>query len=97
MSPFRTFADIVKDFLKARKDPEALQVWVNTILGEPWEDPSERLDASSLSERAENYDGDTLPDGIRLLVAGVDVQDNRLELQVLGFGQGEECWTVQYD
>ena len=37
-SPWRKFADTVKDFLNSKKDTEKLKTWVNTALGETWEE-----------------------------------------------------------
>jgi phage terminase large subunit GpA-like protein len=96
LSPWLTLEKIVREFLNSRHDPESLKVWTNTVLGEPWEE-GESVDPGSMTNRGESYGPDDLPDGIRLLVAGVDVQSDRIEVQILGFGQGEECWAVGYD
>jgi phage terminase large subunit GpA-like protein len=96
LSPWLTLEEIVREFLAARNDPQLLQVWVNTVLGEPWEDAVEKVDGASLSNRGENYTPETIPDAALLLVAGIDVQINRLELQLLAFGANEECWVVDY-
>lgn len=97
LSPWLTLAKIVKEFLEARKDPDLLQVWTNTVLGEPWEEAAEAVEAASLISRGENYGVDTMPEGVRFLTAGVDIQVDRLELQVLGWGVRDECWVVDYE
>jgi len=96
ISPWLTLTDIVVEFLKAKDVPELLQVWVNTVLGEPFEDPAETVESSSLVSRGEQYGPELIPEGVKLLVAGVDVQGDRLECQVLGFGPREECWAIEY-
>ena len=44
--------------------------------------------------RRENY-GAELPEGVLLLTAAVDVQDNRLEYEICGWGMAEECWGIK--
>jgi phage terminase large subunit GpA-like protein len=97
LSPWLSLEDIVREFLTARNDPQLLQVWVNTVLGEPWESDVEKIESTGLIGRGENYTRDTIPDEAVVLVAGVDVQVNRIEVQVLAFGPNEECWVVAYD
>jgi phage terminase large subunit GpA-like protein len=97
LSPWLALEDIVREFLQARQDPQLLQVWVNTVLGEPWEGDVEEIEPTSLIGRGENYGPQSIPDTVYFLVAGVDVQVNRLECQVLGFGANEECWAIDYE
>jgi phage terminase large subunit GpA-like protein len=47
--------------------------------------------------RGENYGPQSIPDAVRLLTAGVDVQGDRLEVQITGFGAFEETWTVRHE
>jgi phage terminase large subunit GpA-like protein len=97
LSPWLSLADIVAEFLAARRDPALLQVWENTVLGEPHEPPQETIEGSSLPRRGENYGPASIPDAVQLLVAGVDVQVDRLEAQIVGFGAFEESWAVRYE
>ena len=66
---------------------------VNTRFGEPYSLDDNLADAMPLMKRREQY-GASLPEGVLLLTAGVDVQDNRLEYEVCGWGFGEECWGI---
>lgn len=93
-SPWLVLADAVEDFLAARKDPMRLRTFVNTFLGETWEDEGETVDEHSVAERREEYPH--IPEDVVLLTAGVDVQDDRLEIEVLGWGAGEETWQIDY-
>ena len=99
MSPFpgASMRSIVTQFLYAKDRPEKLQVWVNTVLGEPWEEPFESVEGATLLERGENYTTFTLPWGIQFITAGVDVQGDRLEVQVIGWGFQEEAWVIDYE
>jgi phage terminase large subunit GpA-like protein len=93
-SPWVVLADAVEEFLAAKKDPMRLKTFVNTFLGETWEDQGEGVDEMELFQRRESYDG--VPEEAALLTAGVDVQDDRLEVEVVGWGAGEESWCVDY-
>ena len=72
--------EAVGEFLRAKKLPETLRVFVNTYLGETWEDEGERIDDLGLFDRREDY---KFPDEIILLTAGVDIQDDRIECEVV--------------
>lgn len=97
-SPWRKLSDIVSDFLTAQSFPDLLRVWVNTSLGETWEDRSgERLEAEVLSDRADEYAPWTVPSAAVFAVAGIDVQHDRIEGGVYAFGPGEECWAVAHE
>ena len=94
-SPWTPLADGVREFLSVRKSPEQLRVWVNTYLGETWEDAGETLDDMALAERREDF-GEFLPEEVMLLTCGVDVQQDRLEVQITGWGVDDETWVVEY-
>lgn len=99
-SPWRRFGQVAADFIKAKKrGPESLKVWVNTSLGEPWDlREGDALQAEGLAARARasSYLSGTVPDRVGLLVAAVDVQEDRLELMVWGVGEGEESWIIDH-
>ena len=91
---------IVEDFIAAdldakRGDYEKMQVFVNTDLGLPWEEPGEAVEANNLLDRREFYEAE-VPDGVVYLTAGVDTQDNRFEAEVVGWGIGKESWGIRY-
>lgn len=94
-SPWIPLEDAVRDFLAARKQPSTLRVWVNTYLAETWEEDGEGVDDYSLSERAEDW-GDVVPADGLILTAGVDVQDDRLEAEIVAWGKEEESWSIAY-
>lgn len=100
-SPWRRWSDVVKDFLSAKSSPETLKTWVNTSLGETWEEQSEKSDPATLLARRENYTAARLPSHILYLTAGIDVQDDRLELEIVGWRQDgrdspPESWGIEY-
>jgi len=93
-SPWVDLVDTVEEFLACRKDPMRLKTFVNTILAETWEDQGDGVDDYAVAQRKEDYDG--IPEDVVLLTAGVDVQDDRLEVEIVGWGAGEESWQIDY-
>lgn len=94
-SPWVKWGEMATAFLIAKRLPSTLQTWVNTALGETWEEKGEAVDGSSIKERKEPYGPDNLPRGVMQLTLGVDVQDNRLEWQLNGWGARDQCWVIE--
>ncbi len=93
-SPWIALATTVADFLAARRaGASRLRVFVNTALAETWEEQGEQVAPHVLLVRREVYDAE-VPAGACCLTAGVDTQDDRLEILVMGWGRGEESWVV---
>lgn len=93
-SPWVSFAEVVREFLAAKGSPERLQVWTNTVLGEPYEEQGQQADDGALLSRREVY-GPDVPEAAGLLTAGVDVQGDRLEVEVLAWGVAQETWSME--
>lgn len=94
-SPFSKWSSIINKFKAAKGDEQLMKVFVNTALGECWEEKVERFNFEEIQARAEDYgeylnheDGTyeevEIPDKVNVLTAGVDVQDNRLEVEIVG-------------
>ena len=94
-SPWSSWASIAKSFLIAKKTPETLQVWTNSVAGETWEDRATSVDAITSSGRCEPYNAE-VPAQALVLTAGVDVQDNRLEISVYGWGEHDTPWAIDH-
>lgn len=95
-SPNSTWAHIAEKFMKVKKDAEKLKTFTNTVLGETWNEHGEQPDWVKLQARAGGYKVLSVPQGGLLLCAGVDTQDNRLEIVVGAFGRGEECFIIYH-
>lgn len=96
-SPNATWPNLVEEFLDAKNDAEQLKTFVNTVLGETWEDEyASKVGADALSERAatEEYQQGVVPVDCLLLTIGCDVQDDRLSLSVWGWGREEQGWLI---
>ena len=100
-SPWSPWRKICLDFLEAKDDPERLRVVFNTSLGRLWEERGDVPDEDALFARREDYghydNGEPveLPDGVLMLTCGVDVQDNRLEYEIVGYGRWWEDWGIK--
>jgi phage terminase large subunit GpA-like protein len=94
-SPFVTWGEICINFLKAKNDPEQLKVFVNTTLAQGWQEFEGGIEVTDLEERREPYTI-FLPDGVLVITAAVDVQHNRLEYEVIGWGLEFESWSLAY-
>lgn len=99
-STFCSWSEIVQKFLVAHKqleqgNPEGMKVWVNTELGEPWEEQGEQIEDADLVSRREIYEAE-VPDDVIVLTAGIDTQDDRFEVEVCGWGEGKESWGIRY-
>ena len=94
---WKSWAEIVEDFLKAKGDAPRLKTWVNTTLAETWEeDYASKVGAETLMERLEFYEPRQVPERAVIVTAGVDVQDNRLAVSVWAWGRDEEGWLVDH-
>lgn len=91
-----SWAEIAEKWVRAQGNPAKLKEFVNTVLAQTWNEGGERVDEKGLAARAEDYRADELPDGVVMITAGVDVQHDRLELEFIGWGAGEETWSVDY-
>jgi phage terminase large subunit GpA-like protein len=90
------WTEIAVGYEDAKDEPAKLKPWTNTVLAECWNDDGEAPDWEALYNRRELYELGTVPDGVVFITCGVDVQMDRLELEVVGWGQGMESWSLDY-
>ena len=94
VSPWAPWNAIILEYLQATGDTQKLQVVYNTSFGELWEDRGDVMDEDEMMARREVYDAE-LPDGVLVLTAGVDTQDNRMEYEIIGHGHFGETWGIE--
>ena len=99
-SLFVEWREIVEKFLTANEEKkkgniELLKVWTNTEMGETWEEEGEQIETDDLFKRRERYNCE-VPEEVLVLTAGVDVQDDRFEVEVVGWGVDKESWGIKY-
>ena len=97
-SPWTTWGQLAKDFMRARKSPERMQTFTNTVLAETFQQAGMmKTEAHELLARREPYRADQiLPAGIVLITAGADLQADRIEMEIVGWGRDEESWSLAY-
>jgi phage terminase large subunit GpA-like protein len=84
------------DFEKYRKT-EKMKAFTNTILGETYKEVGEAPEWKNLYLRREKYKQGSIPSNkIKFLSCGVDVQKDRLELEIIGWGDKKENWSIDY-
>lgn len=91
-----SWAEAAKDFIEAKDNPEKLRGFINTVLGETWKDKGEAPEWESIYRRRENYNIGEVPEGGLFLTAGVDIQKDRIEIEVVAWGRRKISWSVDY-
>lgn len=87
---------IARQWEKAQGNAEALRTFVTGILGLPWKERTDAPDWQRLYDRREDWQIGTVPEGVRILTAGADVQRDRIEVSVWGWGEGFESWLIDH-
>lgn len=85
-SPFVRWADIAKEFLLTKDDPEEFQNFVNSWLAEAWEDTKLKTDAETVMERQTELPALVVPSWAKLLTGGVDVQETSVYWTIRAWG-----------
>ncbi len=94
-SPLTTWDKMVEAWLAAESDPTALKTFYNLWLGESYKVQGEAPEAERLFERRSDYQAGRIPAGGLFLTAGVDVQADRLEVEVVAWGLGKTSWSIE--
>ena len=97
-SPFGWYSweEAIEDHERTENSEEKRQVFMNTVLGETYSPPGEAPQWEKLFERRENYPDYCPPQNVIILTAGVDVQADRLEVEIVGWCQGKESYSIDY-
>jgi phage terminase large subunit GpA-like protein len=89
-------ADIAKKWIDAHGDEDLKQTWWNTQMGLPYRPHSgKELQLEALASRGEVWPAE-IPVGVAAITVGVDVQDDRVEMEAVGWGRNEESWSIDY-
>lgn len=95
-----SWRSMVMDWLDAmresdRRNYEKHKTFVNTRLALSWDDAAgEGVNDEALYKHQSDYS--EVPAGAYVLTAGVDVQKDRLEVEVVAWGEGEESWSMDW-
>lgn len=91
-----SWAEIARLWEEAQGNDASLKTVKNTLLGETWQEKGEAPDWQRLYERREAHVLGTCPEGVLFLTAGADVQRDRIELDVWGWGRGLRSWLIDH-
>ena len=95
-SPFRPLSEMVVKWVEAQGNIEKLKTFINTQLAEPFEELGERINNIDwLLARRERYQAE-LPNKVGIITAGADVHQDRVEIEIVGWGKEEESWSLDY-
>ena len=97
-SPYgwKSWKTIAGEFLEAKNSQEKLKVFVNTVLGEVWTERGDAPEYKNIYNRRENYRLNEIPDDVCFLTAGVDVQKDRIEVEVVGWCKDKRSYSIDY-
>lgn len=101
-SPWVTWEAMAVAFLDAQGNAERLQSFVNTFLGETWEERGDSFRAEGILARRETYERVAeerwpCPAGVNVITSATDVQGDRIETLWVGWGKGRECWPLRHE
>lgn len=98
-----SWGDIANDYVKAKREyetekkTEKMRTFTNTVLGETYKEPGEAPEWKRIYLRREDYKIGFVPKGVLFLTCGVDVQKDRIEAEVVGWGKNKESWSITYE
>ena len=87
---------VIREHMASQGDVTKRKVWVNTMLGETWKERGDAPDWERLYNRRATYPIGKIPKGVVFLTMGVDVQKDRLEYEVVGWGPRHQSWSIEY-
>lgn len=91
-----SWEEIARQWEDAQGDVNKLRVFVNTILGETWKEKGEAPPWENLYNRRETYRLNQPSKDVVFITVGVDVQKDRLELEVVGWCRGKRTYSIDY-
>ena len=91
-----SWVDCVKQFLESKGNQLKLRVFINTVLGETWKEKGDAPDWERLYERRESYKIGTVPMNGLFLTAGIDVQKDRFEIEIVAWCDDKQSYSIDY-
>lgn len=95
-SPNATWAQLALEWMDSHKNVEERKTFINTVQGETYKGEGDAPDWKKLYDRRESYKRNLVPAGGLVLFAGVDVQKDRIEVEIVAFGRNMESWSIDY-
>lgn len=95
-SPWKSWGEIARDWIQAEKSEETLRVFYNTSLGLPYEAQGGAPEWELLYKRKSGYKKNEVPKDVLFLTASFDVQKDRIETEICGWGTDKRSWSIDY-
>jgi phage terminase large subunit GpA-like protein len=91
-----SWEEIARGWEQAVGNDAAMKTLKNTVLGETWQEKGEAPDWQRLYDRREDWQLGMAPEGVLVLTGGADVQRDRIEIDVWGWGRNLRSWLVDH-
>jgi phage terminase large subunit GpA-like protein len=96
LSPFRSWLDIVLQFWRVKDDALLFPDFVNDVWAETWEEKIASPQPHFLEARAEDWPRGYIPAGVLFTTLAADIQADRIEAMLVGWGKNKESWALNY-
>jgi phage terminase large subunit GpA-like protein len=93
---FFPWSKVVQAYIDAEKDPSKMKTFINTKLGLPTDESGEAPSWEMIYNRRENYSPNTVNSNVCFLTAGVDIQKDRIELEIVGWCSDKSSYSIDY-
>ncbi len=94
---WKSWKEVIEEYEDAKGNPEKERVFTNTVLGLPYRLKGDSVSWENLfNTRRENYQRNTIPKEVLLLTCGCDVQADRIECEIVGWGRDKKSWSIDY-
>lgn len=97
-SPMTTWGQIMRDFFARKDNPTEFQTWWNQTLGRVWEKSGDVPPWKPLYDRSRGgaFLRNKPAEFVALITCGVDVQPDRLEIEIVGWGPKKRSQSIDY-
>lgn len=96
-APRQSIKDLVKKFRRAQeRGIEALKTFTNTQLARTWREAGEAPEWDRVYERRGGHLSGNVPAWVLVLFAGCDIQKDRIEVGIWGFGRNRQRALIEH-
>jgi len=94
----RTWESICEEWFLSEGNFSKIKVFYNTVMGVPWENRKNAIPYEKVMLRKGGYRSGSLPENINplLITCGVDIQQDRIELEVVAWLRNFESYSIEY-
>ena len=93
---WKKWSEIVEEYEEAQGKPSLEMVFCNTVLGEPYRLKGDSVKWEKVFDRREKYERNIIPKSAALLTCGVDVQADRLELEIVAWSREKQSYSIDF-